>query len=214
MSEVATQSVSREWSFIKQLRELAEQENRAALAALRRGLGRPPGLAPETYPYVVPYLADKPRPREEAAYFLTAMLFALWHQGKQATPNQTTPNETTPSSVQPSPTPPDFGASLAELRARQAHERGQAVEAGDSLERRFVALLSSEWNDLPYQLRQLVNLLRTREVPIDWEQLLRDLQRWDDPNRQVQRHWARSFWRAAATDESEGADAPTTERES
>ena len=37
---------------------LSLKENRGALAALRRGLGRPPGTAPEMYPYVVPWLPE------------------------------------------------------------------------------------------------------------------------------------------------------------
>ncbi|WP_025745509.1 type I-E CRISPR-associated protein Cse2/CasB [Kallotenue papyrolyticum] len=197
MSEAPTRPGSRDQRFIGYLQDLVAQKNRAALAALRRGLGRPPGHAPEMYPYVMPFLAESTRPREEAAYFLTATLFALWHQGRQDQP--------------PARHLSDLGASLAALRALQAHERGQSPEAGDSLERRFVALLSSEWNDLPYQLRQLVSLLRTREVPIDWQQLLRDLQDWDHPNRRVQRCWARSFWRAAASGEPEQSDTQTAD---
>lgn len=184
MSEPSSASATREQRFVASLQELVTREQRAVLATLRRGLTRPPGEDPETYPYVVPFLPDQPRPRQEAAYFLVAGLFALWHQGStRQTPTQTSA---------------DLGAALAEVRAQQAHERGQQPEAGDSLERRFVALLSSEWSALPYHLRQLVNLLRSREVPIDWLQLLGDLQRWDDPHRSVQRRWARSFWRVPA----------------
>ena len=61
--------------FIQYLKSLAERENRGALAALRRGLGQPPGTVAAMYPYVVPWLpADA---RQEAAYYLVAALLAL-----------------------------------------------------------------------------------------------------------------------------------------
>ena len=62
-------------SFISYLMSLAEHENRGALAALRRGLGQPPGTVAAMYPYVVPWLpADT---RQEAAYYEVAALLAL-----------------------------------------------------------------------------------------------------------------------------------------
>ncbi len=65
---------------------------------------------------------------------------------------------------------------------------------GASVEKRFVALLDSEREDLPGRLRQAVFLLRAKGVGLDWERLLADLRRWDQPSRRVQRDWARQFW--------------------
>ena len=60
--------------FIQYLMSLSERENRGALAALRRGLGQPPGTVAAMYPYVVPWLpADA---RQEAAYYMVAALLA------------------------------------------------------------------------------------------------------------------------------------------
>jgi CRISPR system Cascade subunit CasB len=39
-----------------------------------------------------------------------------------------------------------------------------------------------------------VSLLKGRSVPVDWAQLLRDLQEWEWESRSVQRAWARAFW--------------------
>jgi len=62
--------------FIAYLAGLADKENRGALAALRRGLGRPPGTAAEMHPYVMPYL-----PRGwgwwQECFYIVACLFAL-----------------------------------------------------------------------------------------------------------------------------------------
>jgi CRISPR system Cascade subunit CasB len=104
---------------------------------------------------------------------------------------------------------PDYALEEAALVAalfasHPRHEQG--VRLGDafrelrdetargSAEKRFVALLDSEREDLPGRLRQAVFLLRSYEVALDWEQLLTDLRRWDQPSHPVQRDWARRFW--------------------
>ena len=61
--------------FIDHLQALAKAEDRGALAALRRGLGQPPGSVAEMYRYVVPHLPKAPG--QEAACYLIAPLFAL-----------------------------------------------------------------------------------------------------------------------------------------
>lgn len=61
--------------FISYLMSLAERENRGALAALRRGLGQPPGTVAAMYPYVVPWLPANARLEE--VYYVVAALLAL-----------------------------------------------------------------------------------------------------------------------------------------
>lgn len=43
-----------ERAFVDALNRLVAREDRAALAALRRGLGKPPGTVAEMYPLVEP----------------------------------------------------------------------------------------------------------------------------------------------------------------
>ncbi|MBI3978203.1 MAG: type I-E CRISPR-associated protein Cse2/CasB [Chloroflexi bacterium] len=168
---------------------------RAALAELRRGLGVPPGQAAEMYPYVVPWLPDNAQPWQEEPYYLVAALFA-WHQR----PWPKADGERRPTNL---------GASFARL--------AQAVES-ESIERRFTALLSSHRDDLPEQLRHAVGLLKSKDVPIDWAQLLADIQQWDRPRRTVQRGWARAFWGSVRSTsearQASGEGAPSTEQES
>lgn len=154
--------------FIAYLQSLAEKQERGALAALRRGLGQPPGTVAETFRYVEPWLGEKRSPDREAAFYLVASLFALHpkttHQG-------------------------NMGAHLAQTRS----EGGE-----DALERRFTALLAAHPDDLPFYLRQAVSFLKSKEVPVNWNELLWDLQNWDekrdDPRRSVQKKWASAFW--------------------
>jgi len=171
-----------ERAFADHLITLADRQDRAALAALRRGLGKGPGETAEPYLYVGRFLPEEPW--REAAFLLTAALFALhplpW-------PGATDPRRS------------NLGGSLARL--------SRNVES-DSVERRVVALLNSHSDDLPDHLRRIVALLKTHDIPVDWAQLLHDVQGWDWPSRSVQRAWARSFWADPGTaDETEPATA-------
>lgn len=156
--------------FVAYLGGLARPENRngrSALAALRRGLGRRPSEAPEMYPYLVPWTGDLHGWREEA-FYLVASLFAahpVMWQGEGAG---------------------NFGASMAQVKAK---------EGGDSTERRFVALLSSHREGLPEHLRHAVSLCASKDVPVSWGRMLRDIPWWEDTSGRVQLAWAREFWK-------------------
>jgi CRISPR system Cascade subunit CasB len=151
--------------FVSYLESLAE--DRAALAALRRGLGQTPGVAPEMYRYVVPRLPPGlPRWREDHHY-LVAALFGLH--------------------------------PLASGGGNMGHHFAQTVsgageEDSGAVERRFTILLNAHADDLPFLLRQAVSYLRSREVPVNYHRLLRDLQWWNSEHRTVQRSWANAFW--------------------
>lgn len=159
-----------EESFISYLENLVRKQDRGALAHLRRGLGKPPGAAPEMYRYVVPFLPPAAFRRQEEAFYLIAALFAFWHQGKDR--------------VDPNP-PPNLGASLAHMVTSNNE---------DSLDRRLTALLKSHPEDLPHHLRQVISLLKGKDVSVAWHQLLKDILNWDHPEGFVQRAWARAFW--------------------
>jgi CRISPR system Cascade subunit CasB len=164
-------------ALVSDLVKLVEHEDRATLAALRRGLGKPPGSAGEMYPFVIPRLAERQRDLpgwswEEQCHFIVAALFA-WHSVRPDAGEQRGR---------------DFGASARRLK--------EAMPNADGPERRFVALLNAEREDVPEHLRSMIGLLRAHEIAVDWERLLADLTRWSAPSRHVQAAWARSFWRA------------------
>jgi CRISPR system Cascade subunit CasB len=180
--------------FIRYLQDFVKKDDRAPLAALRRGLGKEPAEASDMYPYVVRWLPPGAAPWEENAYYLIAALFALhqgsWPEGDGAS------RET------------NLGASLRRLA-------GRSESAG--VEPRFVALLNSHVDDLPEHLRRVVALLKAYEVPVDWAQLLRDVQEWNLPRRRVQRAWARAYWggtMAEAGDAEPAAKMAATEPQS
>jgi CRISPR system Cascade subunit CasB len=165
---------SLEERFIDRLKQLAEGGERGALASLRRGLGQPPGTVAEMYRYVEPFLGEQGSSArfKESAFYLVAALFALH-----------------PKSIDEG----NMGGHLAKTR----------TDAGaDALERRFTALLAAHSDDLPEYLRQAVSFLRSKEIPVNWNQLLRDLQNWSHEDRFVQKNWARSFWGGRQSSES------------
>lgn len=166
--------------FVLYLESLAAPEKRGALAALRRGLGQPPGSAVEMFRYIVPWLPSGARGNQETAFYLVAALFALHPvSGRQG----------------------DMGAHLAQTRRPDERE--------DALERRFTALLAAHPDDLPFYLRQTISFLRSKgDIPVNWSQLLIDIQAWSHPERYVQKRWARSFW-ARPSRETAGAETST-----
>ncbi len=168
---------SLEERFIDRLQKLAEGHERGALASLRRGLGQPPGTVADMYRYVEPFLGEQGSGArfKESAFYLVAALFALH------------PKSTDEGNM---------GAHMAKTRTDSG---------ADALERRFTALLAAHPDDLPEYLRQSISFLKSKDVPVNWNQLLWDLENWDkrdDPKYSVQKKWARSFWGGRQSAES------------
>ena len=180
-----TDTFGKRSAFIEHLEQLAAKKDRAALAGLRRSLGKAPSAAGEAHPHVLRF---NPPERDEIAYYLVAGLFALHyeHQWKKGASGVRKTN---------------FGASFALLLSKLKRE---------SIEKRFVALLNSHVEELPDHLRHAVGLFKANDIPVDWQQLLFDLCRWQREDRKVQRDWARAFW----GDNSEPANHPNNSNDS
>jgi len=141
------------------------------LAALRRGLGRPPGTVPEMHPHVQPFLAADGLKgwREDCCYIVAALLASHPDLGGRG----------------------NLGDTMRRLSEAVA---GKPGERADSVERRFIALLKADREDLFGHLRHAVSLAKAKEVPVNYDRLLRDIRNWDSDQRWVQRNWARAFW--------------------
>ncbi|WP_114312726.1 type I-E CRISPR-associated protein Cse2/CasB [Thermus caldifontis] len=152
--------------FLEWLEALrSHREWTRARAVLRRSLAFDPGGYPPAMPYVEPFLQKTGDDgwRREA-YYLVAGLFAL-KDGEHRE-----------------------GRTLA----RALWEAKQARQS-DSQEKRFLALLDADRDQIAHRLRQAVGLV---EGALDFAQLLEDLLRWFDPRRRVQARWAREFYGA------------------
>lgn len=153
-------------------------QDRAALANLRRGLGKPPKTVMEMYPYLGQFLSHEPKPRYETAVFIVAALFAYYPDA--------------PGNVR------DLGDSIRRIK-----------NDSDSIEKRFVALLNAEAEDLPYYLRQIIGLLKSKEIAVNWNLLLNHVTNWNSDKRYVQTAWARSFWGNFSSDKNKKSEDTT-----
>jgi len=151
-------------ALILHLVKLEKNKDRGALAALRKGLGKPPGSVPEMFEHVVPYVEINASIAQEDAAFLVASLFASYPEGSGHG---------------------DMGVTFRTIRAATGSE---------SIEGRFIALLKCRREDLPDHLRHAVALARSKSATVDWSQLLFDIVNWDDWSGSIQRRWAKSFW--------------------
>lgn len=156
-------------AFAERLYKLADAEDRGALAALRRSLQDPSGMAAAACPYVVPFLPKEGDLYAERAYFLVAALFAL--------------------SSEHAP-----GVSVGEAFRRINADASSDGNDNPSIRGRFVALLDAEPEDVGEHLRHMASLARAKGIALDWAQLLRDLLQLRHPDRYVQRRWAHDFW--------------------
>jgi CRISPR system Cascade subunit CasB len=175
--------------LVDRLLELARQQDRGALAALRSGVGKRPGEAGRMFPYVAPFLpaAAASGPVVEAA-FLTAALFA----------------------AHPLHGPiGSLGASLWRATKQPGNPGGKHEKEG--VERRLAAALDAHADDLPHHLEGLITLCESAGAPVDWHQFQRDvaglLSEWTvraDSRRLVRDmiriRWARDFWRGPGHD--------------
>jgi len=179
--------MSQEHSFVTYLTSL--EENRGALAALRRGLGQAPGSVPDMYRYVVPLLPENAYPGSwtERSYYLIAALYAM-HTESVSDGN--------------------LGDHFAKHLDRVNPERNDAIE------RRFIALLTAHHDDLHIYLRQGISFLRSKDkTPVNWHQLMWDVIALGYPDRAtgVQKRWASAFWRRGAADASNSDNAGSSD---
>ena len=168
-----TESTSLDERFVTGLTELVARDDRGALAALRRALGTTPGSQAEAARVVYRLLPTNVAPWRERDCWLLAGLFALH-------PLALAPREEG-----------HYRPNLADSLRKLAHLESVSSEG---VERRLIALLNAEREDLDDHLRHAVAQLRAHDIAIDYVQLLRDLHGWGAEERWVQRRWARAFW--------------------
>jgi CRISPR system Cascade subunit CasB len=170
--------------FIAHLSRLQKQD-RGALAVLRHSLSFAPGAYPPAYPYVERFVGGD---RHAADPFRLALYVVA---GLFALHPQTAPRS--------------LAASLGELMRKR--------ESG-SIEKRFIALLGADTENLADYLRQTVTLLAADDLGLNYALLLDELARWLNPyateaRDQIRQRWARDFYRALTPREVETEHTPS-----
>ena len=170
---------------LARLRELPEHPRKAALANLRRGVGRAPGDLPELWGT---FLRDMPEEwksktgdptKAEWAIYLSLTFYALHQQG------HTLPGDS---------------------MDRQGVGLGQAVRslvpskedpADSSIQKRFNALATAtQPREIAQHLRGIIQLLRAAGIPLNYAQLAEDLLylQFPDSASRVRLRWGQDFY--------------------
>jgi CRISPR system Cascade subunit CasB len=175
----------RRWdqNLVEHLTELnrADNPDRATLAHLRRGLQAPPDYTLAR----VGWLFRRVPERDLEDAILAAGLFA-WVKGACA---HTEDNVS-------------FGAAFgAELTADEKQQR----------EKRFIDLLDTDKDELPYKLRQAITLISREGTELNWALLITHLRHWAHEDRWVQKQWARDYWGAAPKEQSDAVTPAVSE---
>lgn len=149
----------------------------ADLAALRRGLGREPGTVPAMWSHYTALNAEGRVTRQLRAEHIALSLFAVHQQSQDRLMHWPTVG---------------VGAAMRLLR-KSARHQGQP----EALDRRFAAAATSgSLEEVSVHLRGLVTLLRHEGQGLDYTQLLRDLERWQQAAQQgsVRRRWGSQYF--------------------
>lgn len=174
-------TVTRSSGLVSWLQGLAKREDRGRLAALRRGLLLEPHQFYTLYQVVPPQFLEGIGRAETERRLMVSILFA-------AHPALFTDEQLAVGRR-------NVGASLRQLADRRAGGASNPEELlPEPLKRRLDAILAAHPDDLFPHLHQVIRLLKAGDVPVDWDQLLRDLRDWDRDDRRVQWSWSRSFY--------------------
>ncbi|QEW05307.1 type I-E CRISPR-associated protein Cse2/CasB [Nitrincola iocasae] len=155
--------------------EKLNQSDSKARAVLRRSLAFEPGQHVPAFPYVEPFLrGDVSRWRRDIHYLVAGVWAMHWREGRE-----------------------EEALSIGKACARLDREKRDSMGMDDkhkltSTEKRLIALLDADEDQLPYRLRQMVALLK--EYTIDFEHMLTDLLNWRDQQKRTQNKWARDFY--------------------
>ncbi len=175
-------------TLVEDLEERSREESKVR-AVLKRSLAFDPGVYPPAFPYVEHRLKSDDGEWKRKVYYLVAGLWAMhWRDRGEGVP---IPIERAAASY-------DF-----EKRKKCNLDRRKLT----STESRFIALIDSDEEQLPYRLRQMVSLLK--EYEIDFNKLSKDLLSWNHPDKFVQIRWAREFYNQTARENNETE--PTSE---
>jgi CRISPR system Cascade subunit CasB len=88
---------------------------------------------------------------------------------------------------------------------------GLTLEGKQQREKRFIDLLDTDPEGLPYKLRQAITLIARDRAGLDWRLLIRHLGQWRDPERRVQKEWASGFWAATEAETAVSPGQPVSE---
>jgi CRISPR system Cascade subunit CasB len=168
--------LTRQTNFLESLHSKIKNDN-GAKAALKRALSDEERHIRNTYSIILPHIPDI-KEYQQKTWIFVACLSVYYPQVLDREDHK------------------NFGYSCRGLA--QANN-------SEGTERRFRALLDTTTEDLQSPLTSLVRQIKSKDIRLDYPQLLSDLCRWDYPDQyvQIQDRWARTFWGASSTDDQQ-----------
>ncbi len=150
--------------FIEWLEQLNEKDSKVR-AVLRQSLSFEPGGYIPALCYVEPFIKGEEKYWQRRMLYLVAGLWAMhWRQDRTGVP-------------------------ISIGKACAAHQK---ETNSTSTERRFIALLDADNDQITHRLRQMVSLLKKQHI--DFTGLLKGLIHWQDERKRIQQTWARDFY--------------------
>jgi CRISPR system Cascade subunit CasB len=163
--------LERQNNFLENLHRRIKDDN-GVKAVFKRALSGEERHIRNTYSMVLPYL-EGIHERQQEIWIFVASLSVYYPQSIREKQQ-------------------NFGSSCRGL-ANNTQSEGA--------DRRFRALLDTALEDIQSPLTALVRQIKTKEVRLDYPQLLSDLCQWEHPDQYIQDRWARNFWGASSTEE-------------
>lgn len=180
---------------LQRLSRMPEHPQRAALANLRRGVGRAPGEIPELWGAFLQDFPEEmqsrdgiPTPSEWAVYL--ALTFYAMHQRGSSVASENMNRE-------------GNGFRFGQAVRRLVPPEQEPWES--SVLKRFNALATATHApERSEHLRGMIQLLRAKGIPLDYPQLAADLYLLQTgAAQQVRLRWGQDFYRAPVTQEAE-----------
>ncbi len=161
------------------------RDAKAELANLRRGLGKQPGELPELWGSFLEGIPEelmgkgKGPSAAESAIYTTMTLYALAQQGSDSDIHSVNQE------------------NISLGRAARLYA-GNDEDVRNRIERRLKSILSSETiEDMGHGIRGIIQLIKTKDIPLDFPLLAADLYTYSFPEgkEQIRLRWARDFYR-------------------
>jgi CRISPR system Cascade subunit CasB len=151
--------------FLEFLHKRIANDN-GAKADLKRALSGEPKHLRNIYSLVLPYLSSISDWKQDHIWIPVACLSVYYPQPIRDQQN-------------------NFGYSCRQLANKTESE---------GIERRFRVLLDTASSDIQNPITALVRQMKSKEISIDYPQLIYDLNQWEHPDQYIQDKWARTFW--------------------
>lgn len=182
-------------NYVKKQREMLAGDagtldlgsSKAQLAQLRRGVGKRPGELPELWGIFLRNMPEELMGKEgrpsyaEWAIYTALTLFALHQQGHSE---------------------PMHAEGEENRLGRAVKKLAHGEEEEENVRRKFsIAARSDDMEELSYHLKTLVRMLGSNDIKLDYEDLAKDLYRFQFENDtdQVRLKWGQDFYRFVGT---------------